>query len=156
MQRARIQRTSRYLPSPPASPPSHSPLLLSLWAFSIWLEAIAIVPQLILLQRHKCVENITSWYVFSLGAYRGLYIINWIYRYFTEPHYRSWVAWIAGTIQTLFYADFFYYFVMCKVRKSARVGAASLYTRVSWSGVGSHCTAPPPPTISHIAVGRAF
>lgn len=31
------------------------------WAFSIWLEAIAIVPQLILLQRHRSVENITSW-----------------------------------------------------------------------------------------------
>ena len=33
------------------------------WAFSIYLEAIAIVPQLILLQRHRSVENITSWYV---------------------------------------------------------------------------------------------
>jgi hypothetical protein len=24
------------------------------------------------------------------------------------------VAWIAGMIQTLFYADFFYYFFVCK------------------------------------------
>jgi len=104
--------TTRTIPHTPL--PSHS-----LWAFSIWLEAIAIVPQLILLQRHKCVENITSWYVFSLGAYRGLYIVNWVYRYFTEPHYRSWIAWIAGTVQTLFYADFFYYFALCKVRVCA-------------------------------------
>lgn len=111
------------------------------WAFSIWLEAIAIVPQLILLQRHRSVENITSWcvgggggqggrggsaaavgqpwcwkrtvalahrplatasaapvpaptpptrcrYVFSLGAYRAMYIVNWVYRFLTEPHYR--------------------------------------------------------------------
>ena len=36
------------------------------WAFSIWLESIAIVPQLILLQRHKSVENITSWCVRAL------------------------------------------------------------------------------------------
>jgi hypothetical protein len=41
-----------------------------LWAFSIWLEAVAIAPQLIMLQRHKSVENITSYYVASLGAYR--------------------------------------------------------------------------------------
>lgn len=40
------------------------------WAFSIYLEAVAIAPQLILLQRHRHVENITSYYVACLGAYR--------------------------------------------------------------------------------------
>ena len=53
-------------------------------------------------------------YVASLGAYRALYIVNWVYRFFTEPHYRSWIAWIAGVIQTAFYADFFYYFAISK------------------------------------------
>jgi len=45
---------------------------------------------------------------------RALYIINWIYRYFTEPHYSQWIAWVAGVVQTLFYADFFYYFALSK------------------------------------------
>jgi ER lumen protein retaining receptor len=26
-------------------------------------------------------ESITSHYLFALGSYRGLYILNWIYRY---------------------------------------------------------------------------
>ena len=28
---------------------------------------------------------------------------------------RAWIPWIAGLIQTLFYADFFYYFGKCKM-----------------------------------------
>lgn len=51
------------------------------WEFSIYLEALAIVPQLIILQRYREVENLTGHYVFFLGAYRVLYILNWIYRY---------------------------------------------------------------------------
>jgi hypothetical protein len=26
------------------------------------------------------------------SAYRSLYILNWIYRYFTEPHYVHWIS----------------------------------------------------------------
>lgn len=85
-----------------------------MWAFSEFLEALAIVPQLILLQRHKSVENITSWYVFTLGSYRMLYVANWVYRFIHEPHYRSWISWVAGSVQTLFFVDFFYYFALSK------------------------------------------
>lgn len=61
------------------------------WAFSEYLEALAILPQLILLQRHRSVENITSYYVAALGVYRGLYIINWIYRHVLPPKHASHV-----------------------------------------------------------------
>ncbi|CAA6667902.1 unnamed protein product [Spirodela intermedia] len=81
-----------------------------MWAFSLYLEAVAILPQLVLLQRTKNIDNLTGQYVFLLGAYRALYIVNWIYRYFTEPHYVHWITWIAGLVQTLIYADFFYYY----------------------------------------------
>ncbi|XP_050205970.1 ER lumen protein-retaining receptor-like [Mercurialis annua] len=81
-----------------------------MWTFSIYLEAVAILPQLVLLQKTKNIDNLTGQYVFLLGAYRGLYILNWIYRYFTEPHYVHWIAWISGLVQTLLYADFFYYY----------------------------------------------
>lgn len=80
------------------------------WAFSIYLEAIAILPQLVLLQRSGNVDNLTGHYVFFLGAYRALYILNWIYRYFTDIHFNRWIACIAGLVQTAFYADFFYYY----------------------------------------------
>ncbi|KAM1032984.1 hypothetical protein TB2_036035 [Malus domestica] len=81
-----------------------------LWAFSIYLEAVSMIPQLILLQRSGNVDNLTGQYVFLLGAYRALYILNWIYRYFTEPHFSRWIACVAGLVQTALYADFFYYY----------------------------------------------
>ncbi|ESR56829.1 hypothetical protein CICLE_v10022661mg [Citrus x clementina] len=81
-----------------------------MWTFSLYLEAVAILPQLVLLQRTRNIDNLTGQYVFFLGAYRGLYILNWVYRYFTEPHYVHWIPWISGLVQTLLYADFFYYY----------------------------------------------
>ncbi|XP_042478575.1 ER lumen protein-retaining receptor A [Macadamia integrifolia] len=83
-----------------------------LWAFSIYLEAVAILPQLVLLQRSGNVDNLTGQYVFFLGAYRGFYILNWIYRYFTELHFSRWLSAISGLVQTALYADFFYYYFM--------------------------------------------
>ena len=44
-----------------------------LWTFSIYLEAVAILPQLVLLQRTKNVDNLTGNYIFMLGSYRALY-----------------------------------------------------------------------------------
>mmetsp|Transcript_1194 Transcript_1194/g.1625 ORF Transcript_1194/g.1625 Transcript_1194/m.1625 type:complete len:214 (+) Transcript_1194:101-742(+) len=85
-----------------------------LWTFSIYLEAVAILPQLFLLQRTGEVENLTSDYIFALGAYRTMYLFNWIYRYFTEPGYSNWIVWIAGLVQTGLYCDFFYYYVVSK------------------------------------------
>uniref|UniRef100_A0A1D1XQ54 ER lumen protein-retaining receptor n=1 Tax=Anthurium amnicola TaxID=1678845 RepID=A0A1D1XQ54_9ARAE len=38
-----------------------------LWTFSIYLEAVAILPQLVLLQRCGNVDNLTGQYVFFLG-----------------------------------------------------------------------------------------
>jgi ER lumen protein retaining receptor len=58
-----------------------------IWAFSIYLEAVAILPQLFLLQKQGEVENLTSHYVAALGAYRGMYLLNWVIRYMTEEDY---------------------------------------------------------------------
>ncbi|KAK4361231.1 hypothetical protein RND71_020183 [Anisodus tanguticus] len=80
------------------------------WAFSIYLEAVAILPQLVLLQRSGNVDNLTGQYVFFLGAYRAFYILNWIYRYLTEPHFTRWISCVSGLVQTALYADFFYYY----------------------------------------------
>lgn len=80
-----------------------------LWAFSIWLESVAILPQLFMLQRTGEAETITTHYLFALGLYRALYIPNWIYRYATEPERNiDWIAVVAGIIQTILYSDFFW------------------------------------------------
>ncbi|KAJ8451370.1 hypothetical protein Cgig2_017761 [Carnegiea gigantea] len=62
-----------------------------LWTFSLYLEAVAILPQLVLLQRSRNIDNLTGNYVFLLGAYRALYVVNWIYRYFLEDHRVRWI-----------------------------------------------------------------
>lgn len=78
-----------------------------LWAFSIYLEAVAILPQLFMLQRTGEAETITAHYLFALGLYRALYIPNWIYRSLTEDK-TDLIAMLAGIVQTLLYADFFW------------------------------------------------
>ncbi|KAK1303538.1 ER lumen protein retaining receptor [Acorus calamus] len=82
-----------------------------LWTFSLYLEAVAILPQLVLLQRSRNIDNLTGNYVFLLGAYRALYLINWIYRFFIENHQFRWIPWLSGILQTAIYTDFFYYYI---------------------------------------------
>lgn len=60
-------------------PPRYVPSEM-LWTFSLWLESVAILPQLFMLQRTGSAESITTHYLFALGAYRALYIPNWIWR----------------------------------------------------------------------------
>merc|ERR1711978_810978 len=87
-----------------------------LWTFSIYLESVAILPQLFMVSKTGEAETITSHYLFALGSYRGLYILNWIYRYYYEGFY----AIIAGCIQTILYCDFFYLYIT-KVLKGKKL-----------------------------------
>ena len=81
-----------------------------LWTFSIYLESVAILPQLFMVSKTGEAETITSHYLFALGSYRGLYILNWIYRYYYEDFYDV-IAIVAGIVQTVLYCDFFYLYV---------------------------------------------
>eukprot|EP01126_Amoeba_proteus_P053646 TRINITY_DN6552_c0_g2_i13.p1 TRINITY_DN6552_c0_g2~~TRINITY_DN6552_c0_g2_i13.p1 ORF type:complete len:182 (-),score=12.39 TRINITY_DN6552_c0_g2_i13:264-809(-) len=45
-----------------------------MWTFSIYLEALTILPQLFLLQVTGNVETLTSHYVFCLGGYRYFFL----------------------------------------------------------------------------------
>lgn len=92
----------------------HSSPFEMVWAFSIYLEAVAILPQLFLLQKLGEVENLTSHFVFALGAYRAAYLINWLYRYFTEDDYLQRIVWVAGIVQTALYCDFFWHYYQSK------------------------------------------
>ena len=46
------------------------------WAISRWLEALAIVPQLVLLRKRGFVDNITSHYILLLGVFRIFYSVS--------------------------------------------------------------------------------
>lgn len=82
-------------------------VLQVMWSFSLWLEAVAILPQLFILQRTGEAQNITVHYIFALGLYRALYIPNWLYRYFAENRW-DYISVLAGIVQTVVYSDFFY------------------------------------------------
>uniref|UniRef100_A0A914GR76 ER lumen protein-retaining receptor n=1 Tax=Globodera rostochiensis TaxID=31243 RepID=A0A914GR76_GLORO len=95
-------------------------LLEVLWTFSIYLEAVAILPQLFMLQKRGEAETITAHYLFLLGIYRALYIFNWVYRYYTETFYDPIVI-VSGIVQTVLYADFFYIYVTRVVKEGAKL-----------------------------------
>lgn len=76
-----------------------------LWVFSIILESICVLPQLLLLRQTTVPTVIDSGYLIALGSYRALYLMNWIYRAFT-PNKPEAIAVIFGIIQTALYVDF--------------------------------------------------
>lgn len=98
----------------PRPVPSH--LILSLvslqilWTFSIYLESVAILPQLFMVSKTGEAETITSHYLFALGVYRTLYLFNWIWRYHFEGFF-DLIAIVAGLVQTVLYCDFFYLYI---------------------------------------------
>ena len=73
-----------------------------LWTFSIYLESVALIPQLVFIYRAGKAEVTISVYLFVLGFYRGFYILNWVYRYNVEGRYDPIVIW-AGCVQTVLY-----------------------------------------------------
>lgn len=81
-----------------------------LWTFSIYLESVAILPQLFMISKTGEAETITTHYLFCLGLYRALYIFNWVWRYYFEGFF-DMIAIVAGVVQTILYCDFFYLYV---------------------------------------------
>ncbi|GLB40725.1 putative er lumen protein retaining receptor [Lyophyllum shimeji] len=75
------------------------------WTFSIILESVCVIPQLIILRQTDIPTVINSHYLLTLGSYRGFYILNWIYRYFSEGLVDP-IAVVFGVIQTALYIDF--------------------------------------------------
>ncbi|KAL4875908.1 ER lumen protein retaining receptor-domain-containing protein [Aspergillus karnatakaensis] len=77
-----------------------------LWAFSIILESVCVLPQLLLLRQTTVPTVINSYYLLMLGSYRAFYIINWFVRGVGPEHHVDWISIIFGVIQTAFYVDF--------------------------------------------------
>ncbi|EXJ83356.1 hypothetical protein A1O1_06977 [Capronia coronata CBS 617.96] len=76
-----------------------------LWTFSIILESVCVLPQLLLLRQTTVPTVIDSFYLVTLGSYRAFYLLNWIYRAFTSLKPDP-ISVLFGIVQTAFYVDF--------------------------------------------------
>lgn len=81
-----------------------------LWSFSIFLESVAILPQLLMTLRTNKADTITLNYLLVLGSYRIFYILNWMYRYHVEELY-DLISISGGIVQTTFYVAFLYIYI---------------------------------------------
>ena len=94
----------------------NSTVIEMLWTFSIVLESVCVLPQLLLLRQTTVPTVIDSFYLLTLGSYRAFYILNWIYRAFTHSKPDP-ISVIFGIVQTAFYADFAWvYFTRQRVK----------------------------------------
>ena len=75
--------------------------------FSLVLESVCILPQLLLLRQTTVPTVITSFYLLTLGSYRFLYILNWIDRAANhDTASLNPISVIFGVVQTALYLDF--------------------------------------------------
>jgi hypothetical protein len=75
--------------------------------FSIILESVCVLPQLLLLRQTTVPTVIDSFYLLTLGSYRAFYLLNWIWRGLDLNDIPpDAVSVIFGIIQTALYVDF--------------------------------------------------
>lgn len=89
--------------------------LYLLHSYSLWIEAFSILPQLFLLVRSRKVNIMNQEYIFFLSIYRLFYLLNWIYKAYTDTGSTSWNLWLSGITQTIIYSDFIYNYIKMKV-----------------------------------------
>ena len=80
------------------------------WSFSLWLESVAVFPQITIISKSNGTLAYIAHYLAALGSYRFFYIILWIYRY-VKYQTLSWVSITSGVLQVALYADFFYLYI---------------------------------------------
>ncbi|XP_023245226.1 uncharacterized protein LOC111642874 [Copidosoma floridanum] len=77
-----------------------------LWQFSMYLEAVAMVPQFHFIAKAKYIHKHMLYYIMALATYKALYIVHWIYRYYERNQYDRYTQ-ASGVIQLMLYCDFF-------------------------------------------------
>jgi hypothetical protein len=94
------------------------------------LEAVAILPQFLMIHNMGKITPYMSCYLCSLFAYRGLYILNWVYRYFTEGFY-DLIAIQGGVVQIILYIDFYLSFKRQRALCEKKVAALPFFVEAS-------------------------
>ena len=70
------------------------------WSFSLWLESVAVFPQISIIAKTNGVFTYTAHYLAALGSYRFFYVLLWIYRYIKYGRI-LWVSIFSGILQVL-------------------------------------------------------
>lgn len=84
------------------------------WSFSIYLEVVAILPQMLMIYRMGKGEKFTLIYMMLLALYRVFYIFHWVHLYQEEGYYDN-ISHVGGSAQVILNIIFFtYYFVFRK------------------------------------------
>ncbi|KAJ8683111.1 hypothetical protein QAD02_018903 [Eretmocerus hayati] len=78
-----------------------------MWSFSVFLESVAILPQLYMISKQKRVESIVYHYITLLAVSKMLLLIEGIYSQMYYVRYADRISLAAGIIQLMFYFDFF-------------------------------------------------
>nr|GMD20157.1 putative ER lumen protein-retaining receptor C28H8.4 [Ipomoea batatas] len=105
---------------------SHLQIHRMLWSFCVYLESVAVLPQLRMMQKAKMIEPFTAHYVFALGIARFLELAHWIiqvyesggkYLYLAGRGY-LWIpaVFVSEMVQSFILADFCYYYVKSAMR----------------------------------------
>lgn len=98
----------------------HPFLFRVMWAFCVFLEAVSVLPQLVMMQKSKVVEKFTAHYVFALGLSRFISCAHWILQLldgdtfvFRALGMGIWPACVllSEVVQTFILADFCFYYV---------------------------------------------
>lgn len=76
------------------------------WAFSIYLESVAIIPQTHLVSQSKKIENIVYYYITALTIYKIFYLIDVFYRFYMNEYYDK-ISLAGCVVQLIFYCDFY-------------------------------------------------
>lgn len=76
-----------------------------LWTFSIILESVCVLPQLLLLRQTNVPTVLDSFYLVTLGTYRFFYILNWLLVLIKDTKFDA-ISFIFGVVQTALYMDF--------------------------------------------------
>ncbi|CAJ1949541.1 unnamed protein product [Sphenostylis stenocarpa] len=99
----------------------HWRLIRIVWAFSLYLEAVSVLPQLRFMQNAKMVETFTGYYVFALGVSRFMALAYWIIQIYEtggtylflagSGYFWFLAAFVAEMVQSFILADFCYYYM---------------------------------------------
>jgi hypothetical protein len=70
----------------------HQLVFRILWAFCVYVEAVSVAPQVVLMQQNKTVEKFTGHYVFFLGVSRFFSCAHWILQMFDSRGSQLWTV----------------------------------------------------------------
>lgn len=62
------------------------------WAFCVYVEAVSVAPQVLMMQRNRTVERFTGHYVFFLGMARFFSCAHWLLQMVDERNAQLWAV----------------------------------------------------------------